>query len=432
VKAGPLERHLATATNALAVLNAANAVRPLDRRHRASFACFAAGLVSSELPVQTLTGHAALNAAAAARGGFRGAEGAASAGMAGVAALGLLCARRCARTAGPAFERALVESLGPDYRRAVRQPAFPGPDAASSREPGVVRMLRIRRRFAHDADIAYGPAGRANLLDIWAREDLPRDGRAPVLVQIPGGAWISGNKQGQAYPLMSHLAERGWICVSINYRLGPRHRWPAQIVDVKRAIWWVRQHIAEHGGDPDFIAVTGGSAGGHLCSLAALTPGETEWQPGFEDADTSVAAAVPFYGVYDFVDEDRVGHPGLPPLLQKYVFDVRRRDHPELYRAASPLHRVGSDAPPFFVVHGVNDSLVPVEQGRLFAQRLRGVSRAPVGYAELPGAQHAFDVFASPRAAAAARAAAAFLGVVYGRHEAATNSSVSRGEGQAS
>lgn len=431
MKAGPLERHLTTATNGFAVLNAVNAVRPLDRRHRASFPCFAAGLPSSELPVQTLVAHAGINAVAAARGSFRGAEGAVSAGMAGAAALGLLAARRSARTAAPAFERALVEALGPDYRSAVRQPAFPGPDAESPREPGVVRMLRIRRRFAHDADIAYGPAGRPNLLDVWARDDLPRDGRAPVLVQVPGGAWISGNKRGQAYPLMSHLAERGWICVSINYRLGPRHRWPAQIVDVKRAIWWVRRHIAEHGGDPGFIAVTGGSAGGHLCSLAALTPGDSEWQPGFEDADTSVAAALPFYGVYDFVDEDRIGHPGLPALLQKYVFDVRRRDHPELYRAASPLHRIGPDAPPFFLVHGVNDSLVPVEQARLFARRLRAVSRAPVGYAELPGAQHAFDVFASPRTAAAARAAAAFLGVVYGRH-AAASSSARRGTGQAS
>jgi acetyl esterase/lipase len=233
---------------------------------------------------------------------------------------------------------------------------------------------------------------------------------------MPGGAWVIGNKQGQAYPLMSHLAERGWVCVAINYRLSPRNRWPAHIVDVKRAIWWVRQHIAGYGGDPDFIAVTGGSAGGHLCSLAALTPGAPEWQPGFEDADTSVAAALPFYGVYDLIDEERLGNHGLYPLLRRRVFRVSRRDHPEVYEAASPLHRVHPGAPPFFLTHGVNDSLVPVEQGRLFATRLRSMSQAPVVYAELPGAQHAFDVFGSPRAHAAAEAAAAFLGFVYGRY----------------
>ncbi len=85
-----------------------------------------------------------------------------------------------------------------------------------------------------------------------------------MLLQVPGGAWASGNKRGQAHPLMSHLAELGWVCVSINYRLSPRHTWPDHIVDVKRAIAWVKDNIADYGGDPDFIAVTGGSAGGHL------------------------------------------------------------------------------------------------------------------------------------------------------------------------
>jgi acetyl esterase/lipase len=147
-----------------------------------------------------------------------------------------------------------------------------------------------------------------------------------------------------------------------------------------------------------------------------LTPNLPEWQPGFEDVDTSVAAALPFYGVYDLIDEQRIGHHGLYPLLRRRVFEVSRRDHPEVYEAASPLHRIHAAAPPFFLSHGVNDSLVPVEQGRLFAGRLRKVSRSPVVYAELPGAQHAFDIFGSPRARAAAEAAAAFLGFVYGRY----------------
>jgi acetyl esterase/lipase len=178
----------------------------------------------------------------------------------------------------------------------------------------------------------------------------------------------------------------------------------------------VQENIARYGGDPDFIALTGGSAGGHLCALAALTANDPQWQPGFADADTSVAAAVPFYGVYDFVDEGRIGNRGLVPLVQRHLFHAKLRDRPELFRAASPMHRVHRDAPPFFVVHGGNDSLVPVEQARLFAETLRAVSSAPVVYAELPGAQHAFDVIGSPRAHSAARAVAGFLGAVYGRH----------------
>ena len=148
----------------------------------------------------------------------------------------------------------------------------PRPDGATAKKPGAARMLRVYRDYAHDGDISYGEFGSRNHLDIWRRPDLDRSGRAPVLLQIPGGAWMVGNKRGQAHPLMSHLAELGWICVAINYRLSPRSTWPDHIVDVKRAIAWTKEHIAEYGGDPDWIAITGGSAGGHLSSLAALTP----------------------------------------------------------------------------------------------------------------------------------------------------------------
>ena len=90
---------------------------------------------------------------------------------------------------------------------------------------------------------------------------------------------------------MPHLAAQGWVCVAINYRLAPRDPFPAHIVDVKRAIAWIREHIAEYGGDPSYLAITGGSAGGHLAALAALTPNDPAYQPGFEDADTSRAGA---------------------------------------------------------------------------------------------------------------------------------------------
>ena len=114
------------------------------------------------------------------------------------------------------YAAALLEGLGPDYADRIALPTFPGPDAAlGPAPPGSLRMARIRRRFALDADLAYGEFGSANYLDIWRRPDLdPRDGKAPVLFQIPGGAWTTGNKRGQAHPLMSHLVELGWICVA--------------------------------------------------------------------------------------------------------------------------------------------------------------------------------------------------------------------------
>lgn len=128
------------------------------------------------------------------------------------------------------------------------------------------------------SDIPYGPGGRENLLDIWRRPDLAPGRRAPVLIQVPGGAWTINGKRPQAYPLMSRMVELGWICVSINYSKSPRCTWPAHIVDVKRAIAWVRENIADYGGDPDFITITGGSAGAHLAALAALSANDPALQ----------------------------------------------------------------------------------------------------------------------------------------------------------
>jgi acetyl esterase/lipase len=182
---------------------------------------------------------------------------------------------------------------------------------------------------------------------------------------------------------------------------------------LKRAIAWVKEHAEEYGADPGFIVVTGGSAGGHLSALAALSANDPAWQPGFEDADTSVQAAVPYYGVYDFTRTETRGYRALMRLLERAVFRKKMRDAPEEFAAASPVHRVNEDAPAFFVIHGAHDSIAPVTEARRFVARLREVSKAPVVYAELPGAQHAFDVFPSVRTAHVIRAVERFVDHVY-------------------
>jgi acetyl esterase/lipase len=205
------------------------------------------------------------------------------------------------------------------------------------------------------------------------------------------------------------------VCVSVNYRLGPHERWPAMIVDVKRAVAWVREHVAEYGGDPGFVAISGGSAGGHLASLAALTAGDPAFQPGFADADTTLAAAVPVYGVHDFsVDEH-----GLFALLEHKVIGTTHLDDADTWRQASPLHRaVSGGVPPFLVVHGSADTIVSVGQSRRFVRRLREVG-AEVRHAELPRAQHGFDMFPTTRTAHHVRAVHRFLSAVHSRHRAA-------------
>ena len=107
----------------------------------------------------------------------------------------------------------------------------------------------------------WGDGDRRHRLDIYRARHTAPEG-APVMVYIHGGAWVMGEKREQGKPMMYELVARGWVCVAINYRLSPRATWPAHIVDAKKAVAWVKAHIAEYGGDPSFVAVSGGSAGG--------------------------------------------------------------------------------------------------------------------------------------------------------------------------
>jgi acetyl esterase/lipase len=250
----------------------------------------------------------------------------------------------------------------------------------------------------------------------------PRGGAqgAPVLLQIHGGAWVIGDKGQQGLPLMMHLAARGWVCVASNYRLSPRAKFPDHLVDCKLALRWVRQHIAEYGGNPDFVVVTGGSAGGHLAALVALTANRPEFQPGFEDADTSVSACVPFYGVYDVIEMfERQGGPARGrQWFERMVMGTTLADDRTAFERASPISYVSEDAPPIFAVHGASDNLVPVSQARRFVERLRAKSKEPVVYAEVPGASHAFEIFHSVRAAYAVLGVERFLAWLYSAYRA--------------
>ena len=258
-------------------------------------------------------------------------------------------------------------------------------------------------------------AGKTLRLDVYQPSAPAAAGvKRPAVVQIHGGGWVLGDKREQGLPLLKHLAQHGWVGFNVNYRLSPGATFPDHLVDVKTAIAWIRDHADEYSIDPDFIAVTGGSAGGHLASLVALTSDRREFQPGFESADTSVQAAVPFYGVYDFTN--RHGHypPDLvPKFLGPIVVKAFIDTEPEKFADASPLDQINVDAPPFLVIHGDNDTLAPVEGARDFVEALRAVSKAPVLYLELKGAQHAFEIFPSIRANSVMRGARHFLETLY-------------------
>ena len=259
-------------------------------------------------------------------------------------------------------------------------------------------------------DLSYVDDGRSrHRLDVYR----PRDGvkNAPVLLQIHGGAWVIGDKAHQGLPVLYHLAARGWVCVTINYGLSPRDTWPAHLIDCKRALAWVRDHIAGHGGDPDFVVVTGGSAGGHLATMMALTANDPKYQPGFEEVDTRVRGFVPFYGVFDWTNRFGIRSRAdrLADLLERLVVKRPLHEAPEIYDEASPMSHVDGAIPPAMVLHGTHDTLAPVEEARHFVAMLEEHSDAPVVYAEMQGAHHAFEVFASIRAMHAVRGVEAFL-----------------------
>jgi acetyl esterase/lipase len=355
------------------------------------------------LSLLVLAGFAALS------GALQYAPGKMALGIIAASWIGLLIAQGRTRSTQQVLEQALHEGLGGGYRERI-------PAERRAQVPEEVRVRDLARPFALRApgvewlrDIRYGDEHERQRLDVYR----PAGGcqRAPVLLQIHGGGWVVGDKREQALPLIYFLAARGWVVVACNYRLSPKARFPDHLFDCKRALAWTRSSIAGYGGDPSFIAVTGGSAGGHLTALMGLTANDPRLQPGFESVDTTAAACVPFYGVYDFTDRHGLKGSGAEMVrwLEKTVMPSSPEQDPALWDLASPIAQVRADAPPFFALHGTHDSLASVDEARLFIERLRAVSKHPVVYAELPGAQHAWELFRSVRAMHSVHAVTRFL-----------------------
>jgi acetyl esterase/lipase len=380
-----------------------NALRPFPFEPL-SVVAFFAGWLTSELPIHHLFWQAVATAAFIAAGALESALGWAGLAVTLVSWVGLLLLIRQANRAEQVIEDALVASLGPDYRDRMA----PG----LTDEQGVRkswRRLILPFRFTDPdvekvKDIQYVDDGRkAHRLDVYR----PKDHRTgcPVLVYVHGGGWVIGDKREQGMPMMLHLAAHGWVCFTINYRLSPKHAWPAHLDDVHAALRWVEEHAEDYGGDASYIVISGGSAGGHLSALGALTASD--------DGRGGVDAAVPIYGVYDFTNRDGLrDHRFISLFLERMIMKTPFETNRKAYEDASPIDRVHADAPPFLVIHGANDSLVPVAEARSFVRTLEAAG-VPVTYAELPGAQHAFEVFRSIRTAHVVDGIARWLAVRY-------------------
>ncbi|MBM3140023.1 MAG: alpha/beta hydrolase [Chloroflexi bacterium] len=249
-------------------------------------------------------------------------------------------------------------------------------------------MVEAHQHVQVDEGVVYGRGGGRELRgDVYT----PPGGRpqgAPGVVIVHGGGWREGDRsQLRGYGL--RLARQGYVCAAIEYRLLGEAPWPAQIEDVKAAIRWMRANAERLGVDPNRIAITGNSAGGHLSLLAAGTPGlaEFEGSGGHEGVSSAVAASIAFYPVTSFVDRDGRLH-------STYSFLFGDEKTPERARAASPTSHVRAGFPPALLIHGNRDEVVPPAQstGCYEALRAAGVPAELHVFADQP---HGFD--ADPR-----------------------------------
>ena len=273
-------------------------------------------------------------------------------------------------------------------------------------------LLRPFRFEVPDVEVtprpsATGRTGAFNTLDVYRRRD--HTGPAPTLVHVHGGSWMHGRKERQAKPLTWHLAQRG-----LGRRLASttgsarRRPFPNHLDDVRAAVTWVRDHADELGVDPGFIVLTGGSAGGHLAALAALDP------------VTGVQGCVPLLRHLRLPRPPRGARPEPPAGASspRSIMKCSPDECPERWDEASPIAQVGPRRPTV---------LRPPRDVRLDGVRrprpepscrasCREAAAEPVAYAELPGAQHAFDTFHTVRATHVVNGVARWLAWLHARH----------------
>ena len=276
-------------------------------------------------------------------------------------------------------------------------PVFGAKDAAhTSYGP----MLRYRTAAMQEVEVTrnvvFREVGGVRLLvDVYrprqrADAAAAQDKKLPSLIYIHGGAWIVGTRRQSRF-MMFELAKAGYVVFAVSYRLAPRFPMPLGIEDCKSSVVWVREHAHEYGGTADAV-VLGGSAGGHLTAMMALTANDPRFQTGFEDRDTHVRGAVIFYGLPEFTSLLDTGSALARWLIERVVFRKRFRDDRELFRLSQPTSYLSSSAPPILLIHGQNDSLIPIEASRSFAEQLRKAGAARVELCEIPRAQHAFEI----------------------------------------
>ncbi len=244
------------------------------------------------------------------------------------------------------------------------------------------------------ADVTYStiPGYRPMVLDIYMP---PREaGPKPLILHIHGGGWIGGHTRHSGaladFPAaLAKLASEGFVVASVEYRLADEADFPAQLQDVRAALRYLKGNAAHYGIDPSRAGVWGGSAGGHLAALAALTCGVSGLDPAGTDAapgSECVQAAVTWYGIFDFAAL-AASRPGGGNSAAARLLGCKGPCTQKDYAFASPVTYVDAKDPPFLLIHGIDDQVAPVEQSYLLEKKLKAAG-VPVEAIYIPGVNH--------------------------------------------
>jgi acetyl esterase/lipase len=276
---------------------------------------------------------------------------------------------------------------------------------ARARLFGLLAWLLIGAAWAYGGevtvlrDVAFLEPGRAEKLDLYLPARAGAETATPAVIWIHGGGFTGGDKaDARETDVCSNLAAAGFVCASVNYRLGERS-WPTNLLDCKNAVRFLKAQAPKYRIDPRHIAVMGGSAGGVLALMVGFTTGRAEWEPAapYPAASSAVAAVGNFYGAANFLTREKpsptgalTGQPGDMSGLEK-AFGVAPGAPEEVWRALSPVSHITRASPPVLIAHGLADPLSAYSQALDLARALaaQGVSHQLV---MLGGVGHSFGL----------------------------------------
>ncbi|MCA9057281.1 MAG: alpha/beta hydrolase [Planctomycetaceae bacterium] len=262
--------------------------------------------------------------------------------------------------------------------------------------PAGVRMER---------DLAYVPNGdESQRLDLYLPEKAA-DHPLPLVVHIHGGGWRAGSKFPCSFVF---LVNQGYVVASIEYRFSQKEVFPAQIQDCQAAIRWLRANAKQYNIDPRHIGVIGGSAGGHLSALVGTSGGQQAFPAigGHEDRSDRVQCVCDIFGPTNFATVIKQAEDD-PNVRNIFQFNTPSDPYSSLIGeslnadrqktdAVSPVHFVTKDTPPFLILHGTHDALVPYAQSEELVKDLQA-HEVDVWLQTLPGSGHGGAAFGHPK-----------------------------------